>query len=719
MFTCHQSQTKVRLLVAAFVAVFCLSWSAATAQTITLPIEVVGEDGTTSSVSVEAPAGRARDVRSLWMQIHGLGYADMVSVQVNTSAWLPLNNSTVAIAEPGKSYGGIGGGFSTLKLTLPLRADAIVEGANTIRFRFNKTNGIISGFRVLAFNLLAADSSRLLQPELFVQEDPNTWAPPLRDSSSILAGQELWQNAQLLAGGLKGAPQIRARCSDCHAHDGRDLKYFSFSNASIIARSRFHGLSDLQGRQIASYIRALPVPSPGRPWNPPYQPGPGLDAQPVANWAAGAGLSWVLDNDIDSLPFLFGANGSTGKSADGSAIVSLITRETFRPDGNLNAREIPISLQLPDWSHWLPQVHPMDAWGAAFQNSEFAQFYGSTSGPVSVGRKTTDAESKGSLRSLLSSPDLPAVISSGRIVGYFEKWREARHAFLKSYVERGSVNWTPELGVRAYSTELWQLVKTWEITQEYNLEGRGRELFGPAGESRTWFNGIPAATAPATVNIPDGPSGMGGSALTNEYFDASWYELQILLNSGNHRHRDRTPVDWVYVIGRFLDLHRETKRPEPVRLLVAVIKALQSTDPRLGPENRSQGWRPRQNVDPTIMISSAWAPIFQALPNEARRAITESLLVAWLDKNMQYPLGRYFTQGSVEDNYAAPASFGGISGGRVWEAAPSFKAAGVSQETVSRLEKWGVAFNDVAARFQYTGGPAGNRGAGPKKSGGK
>jgi hypothetical protein len=169
VFTCHQSQTKVQPLAAAFVvAVFCLSWNAATAQTITLPIEVVGEDGTTSSVTVEAPADRARDVQSLWMQIHGLGYADMVSVQVNTSAWLPLNNSTVAIAEPGKSYGGIGGGFSTLKLTLPLPADAIVEGANTIRFRFNKTNGIISGFRVLAFNLLAADSSRLLQPELFV-----------------------------------------------------------------------------------------------------------------------------------------------------------------------------------------------------------------------------------------------------------------------------------------------------------------------------------------------------------------------------------------------------------------------------------------------------------------------------------------------------------------------------------------------------------------------
>jgi hypothetical protein len=70
------------------------------------------------------------------------------------------------------------------------------------------------------------------------------------------------------------------------------------------------------------------------------------------------------------------------------------------------------------------------------------------------------------------------------------------------------------------------------MTQEFGLEGRGRELFGVTGESRTWFNTIPEATAPSTVNIPDGPAGMGGSALTNEYFDASWYELQMLVGPG-------------------------------------------------------------------------------------------------------------------------------------------------------------------------------------------
>src|SRR3989442_49733 len=727
----HQFSARLQRLAATFAAVFtsCLASVATAGTTVTLPVEIVGENGTTSSVTVDVPARRAREVRSLWMQIHGLSYAGMVSVQVNNGAWFSLNNDTVAVAEPGKSYGGIGGGFSTLKVTLALPADAVVEGANTIRFRFDQSDGVASGFRVVAFNLLTGDSSKVLQPDAFTQEDPDTWTPPLRDPDSILSGQELWLRAQLKASTLPNAPQIRARCSDCHAYDGRDLKYFGFSNASIVGRARFHGLSDLQGRQIASYIRSLSVPSPGRPWNPPYQPGPGLDGQPVANWAAGAGLSWALDSDSATLPFIFAPSGDlAGRSAqdavanapDWNAIVPLISRSAFRPDGNLNPREIPISLQLPDWSHWLPRVHPLDAWGPAFQNSEFSKMYGAIDSPSLAGRRVPSGGSKRSLRGVLASPDLSALISSGRIVTYFDKWTNARRTLLKSYVERGGVNWSPDLSLKAYSTQLWQLVKTWEMTQEFGLEERGRDLFGATGESRTWFNTIPAATAPAAVNIPDGPSGMGGSALTNEYFDASWYELQVLLNSGNHRHRERLPVDWIYVLGGFHNLYSETRRPEPARLLVALIKAMQSTDPRTGPQDVAQGWRPSQNVDPTIMASEVWAPLFHPLSGDAKRAITESLLAAWLDKNMQYPLGRYFRVGLSANSYALPASYGSISGGKVWEAAPLFVAAGVNPDLIRQLQKWGTSYADTAARFQYSpGGTARSRGTASKKSGGK
>ena len=667
---------------------------ATVATIVTLPIEVVGENGTISSTVVDVPAERARGARSLWMQIHGVSYAGMASVQVNGSAWFPLDNSTVVVAEPGKSYGGIGGGFSTLKLTLALPANTVVEGANTIRFRFDRTDGVASGFRVLALNFLAGDSTRLLQPDAFSYEDPSTWKPPLTDPASIRAGQELWQSAPLLASALPNAPRLRAHCSDCHAHDGRDLKYFGYSNASIAARSRFHGLSDLQGRQIASYIRSLPVASPGRPWNPPYQPGPGLDAQPLAAWGAGAGLSWALDSDNATLPFIFNVPGDVAERfAEGAAanrpawntIVPLIGRGDVRPDGNLNPREIPISLQLPDWNHWLPRVHPLDAWGAVFEKGEFTRSYES-------------------MRRALASPDLSSLISSGRVVTLFDRWTLARRALLKSFVEGREIKWSPDLALKAYSTELWQLVKTWEMTQEFGLEGRAQELFGPAGESRTWFNTIPATTAPAAVGIPDGPSGMGGSALTNEYFNASWYALQVVVNSGNHRHRNRLPIDWLYIVGGFQDLFDQSRRPEPARLLVVLIKAMQSTDPARGPDDVAQGWRPSLTVDPTIMVNAAWAPMFQPLPGDVTRAVTESLLTAWLNKNRQYRLDQYFRVGLSESSYAPPAKYADISGKAPWETAPSLLAAGVDPNLVRQLQAWGASYTEMAARFQYSPG---------------
>ena len=108
--------------LAVLIILFCSWLPGAMAATVTLPIEVLGENGATSSVTVQVPARSAREVKSMWMQIHNLSYPDIASVQINNSQWFTLNNDTVAVAEPGKSYGGIGGGFNTLKVTLALPA---------------------------------------------------------------------------------------------------------------------------------------------------------------------------------------------------------------------------------------------------------------------------------------------------------------------------------------------------------------------------------------------------------------------------------------------------------------------------------------------------------------------------------------------------------------------------------------------------------------------
>src|SRR5207245_307754 len=157
---------------------------------VLLPIEVLGPDGTAVSRSVALQAGQAESVRSLWLQIHGLRYADQASLQINASAWIPLNNTTVTIAEPGRSYGGIGGGFSTLVMTLPLSNGTVVGGTNTIRFRFDQTDGVVSGYRVLAWNFLTIEGRKILPPDDFAEDVPETWAPPLPDAPAILAGRE-------------------------------------------------------------------------------------------------------------------------------------------------------------------------------------------------------------------------------------------------------------------------------------------------------------------------------------------------------------------------------------------------------------------------------------------------------------------------------------------------------------------------------------------------
>ena len=610
-----------------------------------LPIEVAGAAGTEAAVTLDIPAASANQVRSLWMQIHGLEYAGMISVQINQGPWTMLNNETALVAGPGRSYGGIGGGFATLKLTLPIPPGCVVDSSNTVRFRFNGANRVVSGFRVLALNLLARDGRALLPQDSFVEENPATWMPPLNDAESIAAGAALWHSAKLVASALPDASAIRAHCADCHARDGRDLKYFNFSNVSIVARSRFHGLSDLQGRQIASYIRSLAVPNPGRPWNPPYQPGPGLDNQlAITNRAAGAGLARVLDKDTDTLAFLF--SGASPSPA------------VFNPDGHLNAREIPIALQLPDWNHWLPRVHPLDAWGEHFETSAFSQLY-------STGLTSTD--------------DIP---------GFFSKWSKARNKFLP-HLEPASTKWSPELAETLYSAQLWQLVKTWEIVQERGLDGS------------PWQNTIPAATAPTELNIPDGPAGMGGSGLTNEYYSNAWYQLQVLLNDGNHRHRGKLPIDWPYLIGHFLDLQRLSGRPESGRLLVMLIRAMQSTDPHAGPENITEGWRPEQNLDPRIMVDAAWAPMFASLPPDLRRVITESLLAAWLDKTMQYSPASYFKLGLSASAYSAPIGLQNIYGGKVWQAETQFQAAGVKSDLLQRVQDWGQIYTKVAELFHY------------------
>jgi len=156
------------------------------------------------------------------------------------------------------------------------------------------------------------------------------------------------------------------------------------------------------------------------------------------------------------------------------------------------------------------------------------------------------------------------------------------------------------------------------------------------------------------------------------------------------------------MVSWFQGLYAQTRQPEPVRLLVAVIKALQSADPRLGPEDSRREWQPDRNIDPRIMVSPAWSPFFKPLPEGVHRELTTAFLNAWIDKNLQYPISDYLPVGVRAEAYSYQ-TYGDITGGEVWNGANRFRDAGVPDDLIERLLRWGSAYTDRAARVQYEG----------------
>jgi cytochrome c553 len=365
-----------------------------TASARQLPLEVFGAAGHRESLQVNL--ADVAGVSQIYLRCHSCGYHDNAldadatlnkaslilpggrtvrlkfysggrlsgNDRATTASHQPdVRDASVSVMEPEQSYGGIGGGFRTVRMTIALQPGDLVVGSNTFTFEHTHPDNKSIGFRIIDFNLVSSQGAKLLAPGTLGFDDPSTWTAPSTAAADVAAGKTLWSKPDTLQdpyfASLAHTPTgttIHAACADCHTADGRDLHYFRFSNAAIIARSVFHGLSARQGAQIASYIRQLNVPAPAMawPWNPPYQPGPGIDSRPVEEWAAGAGVSAVLDDDRDMRPYLFPKGTSTSNSVAG-----VVNRF-----GTLNMRELPVAIQLPDWNSWLPRVHPKDAFNS-------------------------------------------------------------------------------------------------------------------------------------------------------------------------------------------------------------------------------------------------------------------------------------------------------------------------------------------------------------------
>lgn len=594
-------------------------------ETITFPIEVYPPDGTSEHVeSITLTIDDASSVDSLYVQAHQISYVitgweegigdgnfdveGAASMRVNGGEWLDIRSENVDCAYPERVYECVGGVYPTIRFTVDADEWTLYDGTNDIEFRFHGTEGQRSGYRVLGLGAMTPGDPSIQNFDPFEDGahdhgaleyvDYSSWSPPdgYDNSSDISAGEALWSEREILKE-LDGQ-DIKASCADCHATDGRDLKYFNYSNRTIEARSRGHGLSEEEGKQIAAYIRSVdlekedgtPYEAPGTPYNPPYQPGPdgfgpdgdqGPDEADPVYWAAGAGLDWVLDRqreepdtERDMLAHLFPKNGDPAQGVDRTPAGDLNWRHAST-DSVLTMRNQPLDIQFPDWNNWLPKVHPLehyeDEYHAENVDDVYEQFDEAT--------KTQNA----------------STIWGDGITELGDATRDA-------FRRKGTVDGETDnmSAIIQWSGDAWKAVRMWESYHRNYVEDKADDNYcdhevRPYCEPLGWVtrSRLPFDLAGHIVGI----SGQRSSpwVYQNEkaehVFSHIWYQLAMTLNPTTEpRATGQSPIDWSYQRAHIRHTDREYGIPHDLRTVQTEIKFWQSASLSDNPGGDRRDW---------------------------------------------------------------------------------------------------------------------------------
>ncbi len=721
---------------------------------IVLPIEVLGPSGTKKNVSFEL--GDLTSITHLYLRCNSCGYTDVsrsknpalrkATVRINGGTAIALasfkegsqvyGNEQIRIIGGEAGYGGIGGAFRTVRLMVPV--SNLRVGRNTLTFEHLDADALSIGFRILEMNLLKNGSfdQKVLSTSAFIQDDPRTWTAPRNNPTDIEQGAALWndRNQRLYDGFLDSLDgqgggrgeingMMRTACSDCHASDGRDLKYFNFSNASIIERSKFHRLTQTQGEQIASYIRSrnLPIVTQARPWNPAYQPGPGMDAKDVYEWAAGAGINAVLDRDADMASSLFPAGTSLEQ------VKAVVDRF-----GTLNLRELPINIPMPEWNQWLPIIHPNDAFkieasairsdsrGTNVNMPYYKKIYDDAVAnptPANLGG-FSDGINDWLARNQTCST---SGVTSGEPVRGLNGAVLAELRLPSPGVTRDnctSIDRTRLKNLEHAKRGLlaWATVKLWEVIHSKGLEAKSQSQTTPVCSGRT--GGSPRRCVDASEkrgwvadgrNLFERPPHFTGVGEGRKYFDQNelqgifesnaWYHLNMIVNPG---YRRTMPSHFAYTYSHVELLQDEAKVNQGYRFWATLIKQRQlQTNGRYGVEagldlRTAQPYiyygtaRNKTKTDTQASVGQPlWGRLAQAMVEhfvaDANNATAQEWEAATQNRVVQPRNSTNFSPCSGVCTF----DLGAFQGRNTYRVIPELRRIGVGEAAIAGLIAWG------------------------------
>lgn len=593
---------------------------------IVLPVEIYPNDGTSSeteTITIDIADNSAVD--SVGFRMHqptwhhggtdtnpenGFVTEGAVSIQINGGGYIDVTESNVDLAYPDRNHGGLDGFLPVVRFAVPASfSGGTQNGTNTIDIRWNGTKGIRSGTSLLGIAAIGSgvsiqdyglwDDGGLLADgaTTFSWDDPNTWSAP--SGASVSAGETAWLARGTLTDHVNGSEQsINAACSDCHFKDGGDLQLLSYSNERIIARSRFHNLSQGTAEDIAAYIRSIEYTDSegttydyiGRPWNPPFQPGPTYGLNNNVNawdeltddesywWFAGAGIDYFLNTGFEEAYYMWAGNGDPANNVRPTLLNYF--DDPSNPDGGGNPskelgwrkwragdnyttdhKKYPISLLFPDWNMWLPDVSPVGdfetsgscdvrTWNSGEVWNKYEEFAGDGNS-VSFAGSNSAGENRSSQRGRANiAKDFT---DFNRAIDDFRDACNRKHASTQR-------NMLEDQGLQG-----WAMVKNLEGFQWFDFYDLGNETFehynqnesvssdlqnffldiSVFGSNRLYFNSGPHIMGNV---IPDGSKPLiyhGG--LGQLWGTHVWYQLQVTLDSGLLPNSGSgNPVDWQY-----------------------------------------------------------------------------------------------------------------------------------------------------------------------------
>jgi hypothetical protein len=444
-----------------------------------------------------------------------------------------------------------------------------VIDSNTFTFAIPETDGKQAGTKTYAGVKVA---KLIVDVDDFTEENVNSWTAPT--GSNAPNGATRWAANDLLSPEFPGQA-ITASCAECHAKNGLDLKYFNYSNHSIIVRSMFHGLTEQQGKDIAAYIRGNPSSNPGRPYNAAYQPCPAAVTASAYDWAGACTYRDVLPSNAGMIEELF---GSSIEAAD------------WNPTRNgAHFAQQRINLQMLDWNDWLPLIHPKDSYSTPANQAVSSWLYWPTSQPLS-GYNDYRGRFEGANAGICPGAGCAAYMTtlsgSSPTGGIYSDIGDMLGLLLVSGLTTHGItnpcqgnpadtqcgqtlkNAANEYSKRTYSVGLWSMTKQFEVLHEFDLERYGQIIWPRNQIDRNFLSNTAFGSSfnliKAWGNNGDIPGMFDGTVTTERVMSVIWYQYQGILNRDNNQclstgppcqmFNSISPLDVPYTYGYFANL---------------------------------------------------------------------------------------------------------------------------------------------------------------------